>query len=297
MYDPEDLGVALPLGHYATIAGLVLDQLDRVPDGVGNSAELAGWRIDATAMDGRSIETLRLMTVDEDGRASTVLDNLTGWVTDVVDALGYIGVALLVALESVFPPIPSEVVLPLAGFVAGQGDASFLGMVAAATTGSVVGAWVLYGLSAAIGPVRLRAFVVRWGRWFGVKEADLDKSEAWFDRRSDAAVLIGRCVPLIRSLVSVPAGFRRMPLLRFTLLTAIGSAAWNFALIGAGALLGDRWEEVGDYVGILQGVVIVAIVGALGYFVWRRFLKPRLAAAGDLPPTTTTSSENDADAH
>jgi len=213
-----------------------------------------------------------------------MLDDLTRWVTDVVDALGYAGVAFLVALESVFPPIPSEIVLPLAGFVAGRGDASFLGMVAAATAGSVVGAWILYGFSAWIGPVRLRRFVVRRGRWFGVKEADLDRSEAWFDRRAGAAVLIGRCVPLIRSLVSIPAGFRRMPLLRFTLYTALGSAIWNTALIGAGALLGDRWEDVGDYVGLLQWVVIVTIVAGVSYFVWRRFIRPRLAAAGDLPP-------------
>jgi membrane protein DedA with SNARE-associated domain len=213
-----------------------------------------------------------------------MLNDLTGWVTDVVNALGYVGVAFLVALESIFPPIPSEVVLPLAGFVAGRGDASFLGMVVAATAGSVVGSWALYGISAAIGPVRLRGFVVRRGGWFGVKEADLDKAEAWFDRRADAAVLIGRCVPLIRSLVSVPAGFRGMPLLRFTLLTVAGSAVWNFALIGAGALLGDRWEEVGDDVGVLQGVVIVAIVAAVSSFVWRRLVRPRLARAGDLPP-------------
>ena len=212
-----------------------------------------------------------------------VLDDLTDWVTDVVETLGYVGVAVLVALESVFPPIPSEVVLPLAGFVTGRGDASFVGMVGAATLGSVAGAWVLYGISAAIGPERLRAFVVRRGRWFGVKEADLDRAEAWFDKRSGAAVLIGRCVPLVRSLVSVPAGFRRMPFLRFTVYTAIGSAVWNVALIGGGAVLGDRWERVGDYVGLLQGALIITVVAGVAVFVWRRIVKPRLAAAGDLP--------------
>lgn len=212
-----------------------------------------------------------------------MVDDLTDWVTEVVEALGYLGVAVLVALESVFPPIPSEVVLPLSGFVAGRGDASFFGMVLAATVGSVAGSWVLYGLSVAIGPERLRSFVVRRGRWFGVKEADLDRAEAWFDKRSGAAVLIGRCVPLVRSLVSVPAGFRRMPFLRFTIYTAIGSAIWNVALVGSGAILGDRWERVGDYVGLLQGVLVVAVVAAAAVVVWRRFLKPRLAAAGDLP--------------
>lgn len=213
-----------------------------------------------------------------------MLDDITTWVTDVVDALGYLGVAFLVALENVFPPIPSEAVLPLAGFVAGRGDANLIGMILAATAGSVVGAWLLYGIAAAIGPERLRRFIVRYGRWFSVREHHLERAEAWFDRRANMAVLIGRCVPLIRSIVSVPAGFRRMPLGRFTVLTAIGSAMWNTALISAGAVLGERWERVGDFVGLFQGVVIVAIVGIVGYAIWRTLVRPRLAAAGDLPP-------------
>lgn len=213
-----------------------------------------------------------------------MLDDITTWVTDVVDALGYLGVAFLVALENVFPPIPSEAVLPLAGFVAGRGDANLIGMILAATAGSVIGAWVLYGVAAAIGPVRLHAFVVRFGRWFGVREHHLERAEDWFDRRANAAVLVGRCVPLIRSVVSVPAGFRQMPLGRFTVLTAIGSAMWNTALISAGAVLGERWERVGDFVGLFQGVVIIAVVALAGYVAWRTLVRPRLAAAGDLPP-------------
>lgn len=207
-----------------------------------------------------------------------MLDDLTDRVSDIVDTLGYVGVALLVALESVFPPIPSEVVLPLAGFVAGRGDASLPGMILSATIGSVVGAWILYAISAAVGPDRLHRFVVRYGRWFRLTEHDLFRAEQWFDRRSDVAVLVGRCIPLIRSLVSIPAGFRRMDPLRFTVLTAIGSALWNTALIGAGAVLGDQWHRVGDAVGLLQVAVIVAVVGLATVMVWRRVLLPRFAA-------------------
>ena len=203
---------------------------------------------------------------------------MTEWVTSVIEALGYLGVAVLVALESVFPPIPSEVVLPLAGFSAGRGEASLPGMVAAATAGSVVGAWVLYGVSGAVGPVRLRRFVTRFGRWFRIGPDDLDRAEAWFDRRADAAVLVGRCVPLIRSLISVPAGFRGMSLLRFTAYTALGSLVWNVALISAGAVLGDRWHEVGDVVGLLQAVVVLAIGAGVAALVWRRVVRPRLRA-------------------
>lgn len=213
-----------------------------------------------------------------------MLGDLSQWVSDVIEAIGYAGVAFLVALESVFPPIPSEVVLPFAGFWAGKrGAPEVVLMVLAATVGSVVGAWILYGIAAWIGPDRLHRFVVARGRWFGVKERDLDRAEAWFDKRANAAVLLGRCVPLVRSIVSIPAGFRRMPFVRFTVYTAIGSLAWNIALVGAGAILGRRWKEVGDVVGILQWLVIIGVIAVVGWFVWTRLLKPRLARAGDLP--------------
>jgi membrane protein DedA with SNARE-associated domain len=212
-----------------------------------------------------------------------MLGDLANWVQDVINQFGYLGVALLVVIENVFPPIPSEIVLPFAGFVARQGasavsatadgaqsDTTVIGMMIAATIGSVVGALILYFISAAIGPERLRGFVDRFGKWFGVKSADLARAEEWFDRRSVAAVLVGRCVPLIRSIVSIPAGFRRMKLTSFVVLTAIGSAVWNIALIGAGAVLGDQWERVGEFVGIFQWLVIVAILFLLVRFVTSR---------------------------
>lgn len=205
-----------------------------------------------------------------------MFDGLVDWTTRVVETLGYGGVAGLVALENLFPPIPSEVVLPLAGFVSGRGDASFGGMVLAATIGSMLGAIILYGIAAGVGPVRLRRFVVRFGGWFGLDEADLDKTEEWFDRRATLAVLLCRCVPLMRSLVSIPAGFRRMPMGRFSLYTLIGSLVWNIALIGAGYALGDRWEQAENPLGMFQKVVVAVIVVAVAWFVWRRMVRPRL---------------------
>ena len=208
-----------------------------------------------------------------------MLGDLATWVQDVINQFGYFGVALLVVVENVFPPIPSEIVLPFAGFVAQQGagvvtaaesDTTVIGMMIAATIGSVVGALILYFVSAAIGPDRLRAFVEKFGKWFGVKSSDLVRAEAWFDRRSVVAVLVGRCVPLIRSIVSIPAGFRRMKLSSFVVLTALGSAVWNIALIGAGAVLKDQWDRVGDYVGVFQWVVVAAIIVALARLVLSR---------------------------
>ncbi|MFZ9513203.1 MAG: DedA family protein [Ilumatobacteraceae bacterium] len=217
-----------------------------------------------------------------------MLGDLANWVQDVINQFGYLGVALLVVIENVFPPIPSEIVLPFAGFVAQQGasavnatagaaqsDTTVVGMMIAATVGSVVGALILYFVSAAIGPERLRGFVERFGKWFGVKSSDLVRAEEWFDRRSVVAVLVGRCVPLIRSIVSIPAGFRRMKLTSFVVLTAIGSAVWNIALIGAGAVLGDQWERVGEYVGVFQWLVIAAVLLLLVRFVVSRLKNRR----------------------
>lgn len=189
-----------------------------------------------------------------------MLSDIASWVQDVIERLGAVGVALLVILENVFPPIPSEIVLPFAGFVAQRGDGSVVVMIFAATIGAVVGAIILYGISALIGPDRLRAFVVRFGKWFGVKPTDLERAENWFDRHAVAAVLLGRCVPLIRSVVSVPAGFRRMSIAPFLLYTAVGSLMWNTALIGAGAILGDQWDRVEPYVATLQWVVVGLLV-------------------------------------
>jgi membrane protein DedA with SNARE-associated domain len=124
----------------------------------------------------------------------------------------------------------------------------------------VIGALVLYAIAALIGQVRLAAFIERFGRWFGVKPTDLARAEAWFDRHAVAAVLLGRCVPLIRSVVSIPAGFRRMRLVPFIVYTAMGSAVWNTALVGAGAVLGNQWDKVEPYVAVLQYVVIAVIV-------------------------------------
>lgn len=214
-----------------------------------------------------------------------MLSNLSDWVVDVIERLGYVGVALLVALENLFPPIPSEIVLPFAGFVARDGRATLPGMILAATLGSLVGAWALYGIAAWIGPERLEHFLVRYGKWLRLTPADIAKAERWFDRRAVVAVLIGRCVPLIRSLISIPAGFRRMRFTTFTIYTLIGSLIWNTALIGAGYLLRKNWDSVEPVLSIVQYVVIAMIVAGVLWLLWARVFSPEAkaakAAAGD----------------
>jgi membrane protein DedA with SNARE-associated domain len=189
---------------------------------------------------------------------------VAGWAVDLMDRLGAPGAGLAVALENLFPPLPSEVILPLAGFAANRGDLGLVSAILFTTLGSVVGALALYGVGAILGRDRTRALAVRIPL---MKLQDVDKAEAWFARHGAKAVLIGRVVPVVRSLISVPAGVERMRLSLFLALTAIGSLVWNSALIIAGYLLGEKWNVVESYVGVVQWVVLAAAVLAVVWFV------------------------------
>lgn len=173
----------------------------------------------------------------------------------MLEALGYLGLALVLIAENLFPPIPSEAILPLAGFFVGQGRFGFLGALVASTLGSVVGALLLY----AMGRYGGRPLVLRYGSWLRVGPAELDRAEGWFARYGDMIVLWARMVPLARSVVSLPAGIAHMPLLRFTVLTTLGSAAWNALLIGSGWALGANWERVSEMAGAYSDVVLAAL--------------------------------------
>lgn len=189
---------------------------------------------------------------------------VAGWAIDLMERLGPAGAGLAVALENLFPPLPSEVVLPLAGFAAARGDFGLVAAIVFTTLGSVVGALALYGVGAVLGRDRTRALA---GRLPLVKLRDVDKAEDWFNRHGAKAVLIGRLVPVVRSLISVPAGVERMPVALFLPLTAVGSLVWNSLLILAGYQLGERWHLVESSVGVFQKLVIAAAVGAVGWFV------------------------------
>lgn len=184
---------------------------------------------------------------------------MSGWISGLIGAFGALGVALLMALENLFPPIPSELILPFAGFLVGRGDLGFPSALAAATAGSLAGALVLYALGRWGG----RGLVLRYGGLLRLKEGDLDRAEGFFDRHDEWVVLFGRMVPGIRSVVSIPAGMLGMPLPRFVLLTALGSAAWNALLLGAGWYLGSNWQRVSGLVGSASTVVLVLAALAL----------------------------------
>lgn len=190
------------------------------------------------------------------------IGGIAGWVIDVIETLGAAGVGLLILLENVFPPIPSEVILGFAGFSAARGGISGPAAWAAATTGSLAGAYVLYGVGARVGYERLHELAGR--RWFVLfNQRDLGRGRRFFDRHGGKVVLFARLVPLIRSIVSVPAGVARMPLGRFTALTLLGSGVWNAVFLYAGYRLGARWELVADLVGPVGKAVAVLLLVAL----------------------------------
>ena len=184
------------------------------------------------------------------------------WVSTTIRSLGYWGVAALTFLENLFPPIPSEVVIPLAGFVAAEGGLSVWGIVAAGSLGSLAGATVWYEIGRRVGERRLRRWVDRHGKWITLTAGDVDRAQDWFRRHGGSAVLAGRLVPGIRTFVSLPAGFARMPFGAFLAYSAAGTVIWTAALAYAGVVLQANFEVVGDYIGMATNVVF-AVLGAM----------------------------------
>lgn len=188
------------------------------------------------------------------------------WINNTIRALGYSGVAFLTFLENLFPPIPSEIVIPLAGFVAAQGDLRVWGVIAAGSFGSLAGATVWYEIGRRLGEKRLRAWVDRHGKWLTLSARDVDRAQDWFQRHGRTSVLVGRVVPGVRTFVSLPAGFARMPLGSFLIYSAAGTIAWTAALAYAGVVLRANYEIVGDYIGVATNIVFAALAVML---VWR----------------------------
>jgi membrane protein DedA with SNARE-associated domain len=207
------------------------------------------------------------------------------WITQVIARLGYVGVAALTFLENLLPPIPSEVVIPLVGFVAAQGDMHLGLAIAAAIVGSLGGAILWYVVARRVGERRVRAWVDRNGKWLTLSADDIDKAVAWFQRHGKTAVFVGRLVPGVRTFVSLPAGFARMPFLPFLLFSTVGTAIWAIALAYAGVALRSQFTLVSDYINVItNGLLVVFAVTVIRRYVkcWRgsRRHGPRRAKAG-----------------
>ena len=182
------------------------------------------------------------------------------WITSLVQHTGYVGIALLMLAENVFPPIPSELIMPMAGFSAARGELNFGLVVLAGTVGSVLGALFWYYVGKRLGITRLKRWAGAHGRWLTISPDEVDRASAWFDRHSGRAVFIGRLVPAIRSLISVPAGIARMPMGAFLAYSTIGTGLWAGLLAGAGYLLGGQYELVEAWLNPISNVIFGALV-------------------------------------
>lgn len=216
------------------------------------------------------------MTRAEAATSGEGLSGLAGIATDVIEALGEVGVGVLTLVETVFPPIPSEVILPLAGFQSNVGSLNVVLVVVAATIGSYLGALLLYGLGHALGEDRAIRVL---GRLPLVDRGDFVRASGWFSRHGRPAIFFGRLIPGVRSLISLPAGAQRMPLATFTVYTVLGSLLWNGLLVGLGYLLGAQYELVEQYSPIFDWVVIGALAAVLLWLIVRRLRRGRSAAS------------------
>ncbi len=199
-----------------------------------------------------------------------LLEQVAGWIEELIAAIGYPGIVLVMAIENIFPPIPSEAVLPFAGSLSAKGELDFWGVVAAGTAGSLLGAVVLYGIGYFAREAGVRRLVATYGKYVFISERDLDRGAAWFERYGEAVIFFGRLIPIIRSIISVPAGYTRMNFGKFLLFTTLGTALWSLVLTYAGRLLGENWEEIKTFIEPYQNVTLVVLVLIfLGFITWR----------------------------
>lgn len=199
------------------------------------------------------------------------------WITSIMADFGYIGIFVLIMVENLFPPIPSEIILTFGGFMTTVTSLNVVMVIIVATLGSVVGAILLYKVASYFGKERLTKIVLKYGRILRLKESDIERAESFFLKYGSWAVFLCRMIPLIRSLISIPAGMTKMKMSRFLILTTAGSLLWNTVLIGLGAVLGESWNEIvvfmDSFSTIIYNVIAILVVVGLGYFFRARFKK------------------------
>lgn len=199
---------------------------------------------------------------------------MENWITNMMEQFGYWGILLLIAVENVFPPIPSEVILTFGGFMTTYTNLTVLGVIVVATVGSILGAVILYGVGYLVNVDRLERWIGKYGKYLRLKKEDIRRAEAWFDRYGYWTVLFCRMIPLIRSLISIPAGMSKMKFGVFLLFTTIGTAIWNTILVSVGAAVGGNWESIVEFMDVYSNIVyaLIAVIGVAAV-IW--FLRSR----------------------
>ncbi|ECL0126274.1 DedA family protein [Listeria monocytogenes] len=199
------------------------------------------------------------------------------WITSIMADFGYIGIFVLIMVENLFPPIPSEIILTFGGFMTTVTSLNVVMVIIVATLGSVVGAILLYKVASYFGKERLTKIVLKYGRILRLKESDIERAENFFLKYGSWAVFLCRMIPLIRSLISIPAGMTKMKMSKFLILTTAGSLLWNTVLIGLGAMLGESWSEIvvfmDSFSTIIYSIIAILVVDGLGFFFRARFKK------------------------
>lgn len=194
---------------------------------------------------------------------------MESWITSVMEQFGYFGIALLILLENVFPPIPSEVILTFGGFMTTKSDLTVLGVVVASTIGSVGGAVILYWIGRILNVERIERIIEKWGKYLRLTKEDVRKADAWFDKYGPWTVFFCRFIPLIRSLISVPAGMSGMNQWLFLVLTTIGTLIWNLVLVLVGAKVGDNWHQIVNYMDVYSNFMYAVIaIGIIVFVIW-----------------------------
>jgi len=204
------------------------------------------------------------------------LNAIKVWVEQIISSMGYVGLYLVMFLENVFPPIPSEVVLPLAGSLTLTGRFSIFWITIIGMLGSLTGAFLFYGLGKWLGESQVRTIIEKYGRYALLSTDDLDRSLEWFDKYDDWVIFFSRMVPIVRSLISIPAGIATMKITKFSFYTILGTALWSFLLAIGGRLLGEQWPLIAEFINTYQNIVLVVTAAAVLFFFGSRLLKKKI---------------------
>lgn len=201
---------------------------------------------------------------------------MQNFLEEIINQFGYAAIVVLIAVENIFPPIPSEVILTFGGFMTAATDMTVTGVIIASTAGSVGGAVVLYYLGSILGAERMKRIVMKYGKWLRLTTDDVDKSYGWFNKFGSWTVFFCRFIPLIRSLISIPAGMSRMNMLKFLVLTTIGTFIWNTVLVNLGASVGENWEDIVAVMDVYSNIAyaVIAVLG-IAFLVWFFYFRPK----------------------
>lgn len=204
---------------------------------------------------------------------------MQNFLEEVINQFGYAAIIVLIAVENIFPPIPSEVILTFGGFMAAGTDMTITGVIIASTLGSAGGAVVLYYIGSILGAERMKRIVVKYGSWLRVTTDDVDKSYSWFNKYGPWTVFFCRFIPLIRSLISIPAGMSKMSMPKFLVLTTIGTFIWNTVLVNLGASVGENWGDIVAVMDVYSNIAYAAIAAlSIAFLIWFFYFRPKKKA-------------------